>query len=150
MVTTVAGVLNSSTAANGTGTEATFREPYSITTDNDGHLLVGDKFAVRRISIPDYVVTTVAGDNLNATDAGSVSSFNSVRGLDVAPDGTIYVCDALNNCIKKINPDGTVVRLSGPADRTRGFVLQPAGPGFGSRRMPVRIGRYEGQELLSA
>ncbi len=127
VVTTVAGVLNSSTAINGTGTEATFREPYSITTDNDGHLLVGDKFAVRRISIPDYVVTTVAGDDLNATNAESVSSFNSVRGLDVAPDGTIYVCDALNNCIKKINPDGTVVRLSGPADRTQiGHVDGPA------------------------
>lgn len=127
IVTTVAGVLNSSTAANGTGTEATFREPYSITTDNDGHLLVGDKFAVRRISIPDYVVTTVAGDDLNAANAESVSSFNSVRGLDVAPDGTIYVCDALNNCIKKINPDGTVVRLSGPADRLQiGHVDGPA------------------------
>lgn len=127
IVTTVAGVLNSSTAANGTGTEATFREPYSITTDNDGHLLVGDKFAVRRISIPDYVVTTVAGDDLNAANAESVSSFNSVRGLDVAPDGTIYVCDALNNCIKKINPDGTVVRLSGPADRSQiGHVDGPA------------------------
>ena len=127
IVTTVAGVLNSSTAANGTGTEATFREPYSITTDNDGHLLVGDKFAVRRISIPDYVVTTVAGDDLNAANAESVSSFNSERGLDVAPDGTIYVCDALNNCIKKINPDGTVVRLSGPADRSQiGHVDGPA------------------------
>jgi len=118
-VTTVAGVLNSSTAANGTGTEATFREPYCITTDKDGSLLVGDKFSVRRITLPDYVVTTVAGDNLNATDAGSVSSFNSVRGLDVAADGTIYVCDCLNNCIKKINPDGTVVRVSGPVDRTQ-------------------------------
>lgn len=119
VVTTVAGVLNSSTAANGTGTAATFREPYSITTDRDGSLLVGDKFAVRRITLPDYVVTTVAGDNLNAADAGSVSSFNSVRGLDVAADGTIYVCDCLNNCIKKINPDGTVERVSGPADRTQ-------------------------------
>ena len=101
-VTTVAGVLNSSSAANGTGTEATFREPYSIVTDNDGNLLVGDKFAVRKITLPNYVVTTVAGDDLNATNAGSVSSFNSVRGLDVASDGTIYVCDCLNNCIKKI------------------------------------------------
>lgn len=127
VVTTVAGVLNSSSAANGTGTEATFREPYCITTDNDGNLLVGDKFAVRRISLPDYVVTTVAGDDLNATDAGSVSSFNSVRGLGIAPDGTIYVCDCLNNCIKKINPDGTVVRLSGPVDRTQiGHVDGPA------------------------
>lgn len=126
-VTTVAGVLNSSSAADGKGTEATFREPYSIVTDNDGNLLVGDKFAVRKITLPDYVVTTVAGDDLNATNAGSVSSFNSVRGLDVASDGTIYVCDCLNNCIKKINPDGTVVRICGPEDRTQiGHVDGPA------------------------
>ena len=50
-----------------------------------------------------------------------------MRGLDVASDGTIYVCDCLNNCIKKINPDGTVVRICGPEDRTQiGHVDGPA------------------------
>lgn len=119
VVSTVAGSVTSTTAINGVGTEATFVQPYSITMDNDGNLVVGDRYAVRKISIPGYEVTTIAGDDLNAADPNSVSSFNSPRGLAVAPDGTIYVSDGLNNCIKKINPDKTVERIAGPANRTQ-------------------------------
>lgn len=119
VVTTIAGSVSSTSAVNGVGTEATFVQPYSITMDNNGDLIVGDRYAVRKISLPGYEVTTIAGDNLNAPDASSVSSFNSPRGLAVGPDGTIYVCDALNNCIKKINPDKSVERIAGPADRAQ-------------------------------
>ena len=117
VVTTIAGSTTSTSAKDGVGTEGTFRQPYSITLDKNGDLIVGDQYSVRKITIPEHIVTTVAGD-LNSTDT-SVSSFNSVRGIAVGTDGTIYVCDALNNCIKKINPDKTVVRIAGPSDRTK-------------------------------
>lgn len=119
VVTTIAGSVNSTSARDGVGTEGTFRQPYSITIDNNGDLIVGDQYAIRKVSLTDYTVSTVAGDNLNAADASSVSSFNSPRGLAVGEDGTIFVSDALNNCIKKIRPDGTVVRLAGPSNRTQ-------------------------------
>ncbi|QRX62685.1 IPT/TIG domain-containing protein [Dysgonomonadaceae bacterium zrk40] len=119
IVTTIAGNVTSTSAKDGVGTEGTFNQPYSITLDNDGNLIVGDRYAIRKITLPDHIVSTIAGDDLNAAIANSVSSFNSPRGLAVGPDGTIYVCDALNNCIKKINPDKTVVRIAGPADRTK-------------------------------
>jgi hypothetical protein len=127
VVTTIAGSVSSTAAKDGVGIEGTFVQPYSITLDNNGDLIVGDKYAIRKISIPEYEVSTVAGDDLNSADANSVSSFNSPRGLAVDVDGTIYVCDALNNCIKKINPDRTVERIAGPADRLQ--IGHQDGPG---------------------
>lgn len=127
VVTTIAGSVTSSSARDGVGKEATFRQPYSITMDNNGDLIVGDQFAIRKISLPDNTVTTVAGDDLNSANANSVSSFNSPRGLAVGKDGTIYVCDALNNCIKKIGTNGTVTRIAGPANRS--LIGHRDGPG---------------------
>ena len=76
-VTTLAGT-GSSGSANGTGTAASFYNPFGITTDGT-NLYVGDtnNHLIRQIVISTGVVTTVAGtgDNGSANGTGTAASF---------------------------------------------------------------------------
>ena len=56
------------------------------------------------------VVTTVAGNNLfgHVNAIGTDATFQGPTGLVIDTNGTIYVADSLNSCIRKITPDGEV------------------------------------------
>ncbi len=78
----------------------------------NGSLYYTEKKAVRRIA-PDSTVSLVAG-NLSVTDCERPPAAQEDRlgpalyGLDVAPDGTIYVAAAACSAVLKITPEGTV------------------------------------------
>ena len=102
-VTTLAGT-GSSGSANGTGTSASFYNPYGITTDGT-NLYVGDatNHLIRKIVISTGVVTTVAGtgDNGSSNGTGTAASFYEPQGITT--DGTnLYVADRRNHLIRKI------------------------------------------------
>jgi sugar lactone lactonase YvrE len=86
---------------DGTGTSASFSQPYGLALDAQGRLFVADAASGRiRVVTPTGTVTTVF-DN-----AGSVLS--SPSGLAVSSDGaTIYVADRLHNRIVQLVWDGT-------------------------------------------
>ncbi len=69
-----------------------------------------------------FQVTTLAGNgtsgNIDAT--GSAARFASMAGSTVDNDGNIYVCDPINNKIRKITPSGVVTTFAGTG--TGGFV----------------------------
>ncbi|MEB3327864.1 MAG: hypothetical protein VKQ33_01385 [Candidatus Sericytochromatia bacterium] len=44
--------------------------------------------------------------------------FNTPRALAVAPDGRLYVADKKNHCIRRVEPDGTVVTVAGKPGET--------------------------------
>ena len=97
-VTTVAGGNTYGTDDNGDGgpaTEANMNNPQGIALGADGSLYVADFDRIRRVS-GDGTITTVAGgggDPAAGADrvaAGSVR-FNGAMGVDVAPDGAMYV-----------------------------------------------------------
>ncbi len=101
-VTTLAG--DSSGFANGTGTSASFRNPWGITTDGT-NLYVADKdnHLIRQIVIATGVVTTVAGtaDNGSSNGTGTAASF--YYPLAITTDGTnLYVGDYGNSVIRQI------------------------------------------------
>lgn len=59
-------------------------------------------------------VTTFAGSTDGYNNAtGTAAQFNSLNGVDVGPDGTIYVAETFGNRIRKITPDGAVTLLAG-------------------------------------
>jgi len=102
-VTTLAGT-GSSGSANGTGTSASFNDPYGITTDGT-NLYVADKtnHLIRQIVISTGAVTTLAGTGSDgsANGTGTSASFNSPSGITT--DGTnLYVADTSNHLIRKI------------------------------------------------
>ncbi len=118
VVTLAAGLTGSfGGAVDGVGNEAQFANLGStMTSDGSGALYVLDGFgAVRRIGT-DNAVTLVAGaaDAFGAVDGPrTVARFNGIRGLAVGAGGNVFVGDAANNAVRRIDPAGNVATYAG-------------------------------------
>lgn len=121
-VTTFAGQLGVADWVDGTGSAARFRNPRAITIDAAGNLIVADagNNAIRKIS-REGVVTTIAGGGPGsagyADGPGPSARFDNIMSVSVDPAGNIFVADAQNCSIRRINPSGMVTTPigSGPA-----------------------------------
>jgi sugar lactone lactonase YvrE len=60
-------------------------------------------------------VTTLAGSGMKGylDGPGAKARFSGPYGVAVAADGTLYVADAMNQCIRKVTPEGEVSTLAG-------------------------------------
>ncbi|MEB3196230.1 MAG: NHL repeat-containing protein [Candidatus Sericytochromatia bacterium] len=102
-------------SVDGPRLSASFVTPSRLAFGPDGSLYVTDTNAcrIRKIS-PDGMVSTLAGSNAGFADGpGLIAKFDAPVGLSVAPDGTVFVADSLNNRIRKISPQGIVSTLAG-------------------------------------
>lgn len=113
MVTTFAG-SGTVGSSNGTGTSASFRNPFDIAIDASGNLYVADSKnnKIRKIT-PAGIVTDFAGNGIAGHDDGQNATFNSPAGIAIDKDGNLYVSDSGNNLVRKITADGTVSTLAG-------------------------------------
>jgi sugar lactone lactonase YvrE len=115
-VTTIAGRVDSVGSGNGTGTAASFYFPNSLAVDESGNVFVTDDVnnLIRKIT-PSGAVTTVAGSGVagSANGIGTAASFDDPSGIAVDATGNLYVADADNNLIRKINPTGLVTNVAG-------------------------------------
>ena len=60
------------------------------------------------------LVTFAGGNGQGYSDGPAVEAqFRGPTGLTVAPNGTVYVCDNANHCIREVAVDGTVSTLAG-------------------------------------
>jgi DNA-binding beta-propeller fold protein YncE len=105
-VTTIAGTANIGGTEDGTGSAAHFNLPTQIATDGSA-LYVADSGnnSIRRITLPDMKVKTIAGQSGTAgkTEGGSDKSlFSGPRGIAVDKKA-IYVADTGNDVIRKID-----------------------------------------------
>lgn len=114
-VTTLAG-SGEAGYRDGLGKVAQFTAPSGLVVDRQGNVYVADtgNQRIRRIS-PDGSVKTVAGTG----DAGfadgpeASAKFNLPSGITIDKTGNLYVADASNNRIRKIDSTGTVNTLAG-------------------------------------
>ena len=122
VVTTFAGTAETSGSADGTGTAATFRYPYGITSDDD-YLYVTDwgNYLIRKIEISSGAVTTIAGTvGVWGTDdgIGIAAKFRDPVGITKA-GSFLYIADFMNHTIRKINiSSGAVTTFAGTAGET--------------------------------
>jgi uncharacterized protein (TIGR03437 family) len=121
-ITTVAG--NGVTGFSGDGgpaTGASLAFPLGMAMDSGGNLYFadGNNNRVRRIS-PAGVITTVAGDGVGrfAGDQGPASSASLDVPEDVAFDGAgnLYIADAGNNRVRKVDSSGLISTLAGTGE----------------------------------
>jgi sugar lactone lactonase YvrE len=115
-VSTLAGTVGVSGAANGAGIAASFFFPTGIAADITGNVYVTDSGnnTVRKIDASG-VVSTLAGTTGvfgSADGTGTAATFYSPAGIAVDLTGNIYVADGLYT-IRKITPAGVVTTLAG-------------------------------------
>jgi sugar lactone lactonase YvrE len=92
---------------DGYGSEARFNFPKGITLVDDDVLLIADTWNHRvRAITPNGKVLTIAGFGIAGRDNGSPSEskFNGPASI-LYKDGTLYIADMWNNCIRKMPLD---------------------------------------------
>lgn len=136
VVSTVAGQSKGG-FADGPTAVALFDGPLGAAVDAQGNLYVADteNRRIRKIS-PDGFATTVAGSGgaSHLDGPAATAEFSGPRGVAVDTDGTIYVADTGNNCIRQVKA-GAVTTLAG--------TIQPASGGiFGFADGPAAMARF--------
>jgi streptogramin lyase len=118
-VSTVAGVAGSKGHVDGKGAAAKFNHPYGVSCAADGSIWVADEdnHCIRRIAADGTVSTVsgVAGSSGHVDGKGAVAKFSNPRGVSCAADGSMWVGDMGNHCIRRIDADGTVSTVAGVA-----------------------------------
>ena len=109
VVSTLAGT-GTSGRADGPGGTATFTGPNQAALDAQGNLYVtdSDNHCIRKVT-PSGVVSTLAGRGTAGYLDGpaATAAFNYPTGVAVDGQGTVYVADYNNNCIRAISPAGS-------------------------------------------
>ncbi|WP_370293758.1 hypothetical protein [Deinococcus sp. KSM4-11] len=114
-VSTLAGVAGQSGNTDGVGGAARFSSPVGLAMDRQENLYVTDYSTVRKVT-PTGEVSTVAGttDKTGFQDGkGAAALFGRLGGIAVDENGTIYLADTGNHCIRLIIADGTVSTAAG-------------------------------------
>lgn len=91
---------------DGPATDACLDNPYSITVDSHGNLLIGDDGRVRKVDAVTGKITTVAGGGTATCDQGGPAGAVRIDGagaLAVDASDNLYVADSGNDIICRID-----------------------------------------------
>ena len=100
----------------GPAVEAELQEPRGIATAPDGSTYISDENLVLKVT-PDGIIHIFAGngDYGSYGDGGPAldAALSRPQGLDVGPDGSLYIADSDNCSIRKVDPDGIITTVAG-------------------------------------
>ncbi len=105
VVTTLAGLVGSTGAADGVGSAARFNQPSALDVDGlfNVYVVDTDNHAIRKIVSAAGVVSTIAGlpGTTGSTDGiGSVARFNYPTGIAVNSAGDLFIADTNNSTLR--------------------------------------------------
>jgi sugar lactone lactonase YvrE len=122
IIQTVAGNGTSGFSGdNGAAATATLSEPFGVAVDAVGNLYIADtsNHRIRKVDASG-VITTVAGNGTESFsgDGGPATSaaLNTPIGVAVDVAGNLYIADAFNNRIRKVNATGIITTVAGNGD----------------------------------
>lgn len=141
IITTIAGTGKAGYSGDGRpASRASINYPIGVASDGNGNLLFSDRYnnCVRKIDLSGKgIITTIAGTGQPGySGEGGLAEdaqLNGPAGILVGQNGNIFICDAYNNCIRKINEAGIITTFSGTA--TKGY--------YGEGRMAMEAELYE-------
>jgi hypothetical protein len=113
-VTTIAGIKDSATHKDGTGSNARFNNILDIIIDADNNLYVGESNYIRKID-PTYKVTTIAGSGVSGYLDGPALTcrFKSASALAFSSNHNLYFADLTDNRIRMLSTGATVSTVAG-------------------------------------
>jgi len=146
IITTIAG-RHSAPGYSGNGgpaTAASLNNPVGIALDTAGNIYIADDHnnAIRKVT-PAGIISTFAGDS-TAGYAGNggpatVALLNTPIGVAVDHRGNVYIADAMNNTVRKVDTSGIITAYVGGADTAHGY-SGDNGPAVNARLdYPVRL-----------
>ncbi|TMU50379.1 IPT/TIG domain-containing protein [Flagellimonas algicola] len=107
---------------------ARFRNPYDITMGDNGKMLVTDigSHRIRSIDQKSGMVTTLAGSVEAGYEDGDRDrvKFRTPSSIAIGKDGTVFISDSENNCIRQMDSNGMVFTIAGTPD-TSGYKNGP-------------------------
>ncbi|MEO8026488.1 MAG: hypothetical protein ABI823_08440 [Bryobacteraceae bacterium] len=148
---TVAGTgFPGSGGDGGQATAAQLRKPTGIAVDSSGAVYIADtgNHRVRRVGT-DGVIRTIAGTGVQGFSGDGVSALSAMLDtpMDVKVDvaGTIYIADAGNHRVRRIDPQGVIRTLAGTGEPARGADYADAAES--SMNFPSALGISAANEL---
>ncbi len=124
-ITTVAGTTAGFSGDGGAATSAQLHRPNSVAVDGLGNIYIADLFngRVRRVDGTTGIITTFAGTAVtdDGGDGGAVASaqLNTVVGVAVDGVGNVYIADADNGRIRRVDVTTGIITT------VAGFVAPP-------------------------
>ena len=118
------GIVSTLPGAATQNSPSVFSQPQGVALDNFGNVYVSDTYnnAIRKINL-DGTISTIAGGSYYSygliNGSGKSVAFKYPVGLVLDKDSSIYIADAGNNVIRKINAKGIVSTFAGT--ETKGF-----------------------------
>ncbi len=121
LITTVAGNGKRGFAGDGKpAREARFYFPHTLALDAAGNLYIADagNHRIRKVEAATGIITTIAGsgktepygkENAAASDVGLYAP----RGVEVDPDGGLYIADTRHSAIRKVDREGRIQTVCG-------------------------------------
>ena len=119
---TIATVAGNGTAGSsgdgGPATAAAINTPHAVAVDSAGNLFIADSMSARiRKVTPNGTITTVAGTGVEGFSGdggpGTAARLRNPKGLEIGPDGALYISDGLNHRVRRLGLDGTITTIAG-------------------------------------
>jgi len=126
VISTVAGGGPGGLGDGGPATSATLNQPHGIAIDAAGNLFIGDtaNSRVRRVDAMTTIISTVAGDGTfgYSGDGGlaTQAKLNRPQGVAVDRTGNLFIADASNGRIRRVDAAGMITTVAGNGSTYRG------------------------------
>ena len=119
IITTIAGSGELGYSGdNGPALQAKLYGPWDVTVDTSGNLFIADQYnhRIRKVD-KDGLITTIAGNGTNGYggDGGLAidAMLNYPSGVAVDGNGDLFIADALNNRVRKVDSAGMITTVAG-------------------------------------
>jgi len=139
------------TGDGGLAISAKMNDPSGVAIDASGNIYISDTWnnVIRKVSTTG-VITTFAGTGANGSsgDGGPATAAELYRPSGICFDnsGNMYIADALNGKIRKINTSGTISTVAG--NGTLGYTGD-GGPATAAELYPGDVKIYSGNLFIS-